>query len=67
MSTFDDLRKIALSLPFSHEDLHFGGHAFRVNKRKFARRWRDTGQTILKLPEDRREALINSLPDWVRR
>jgi len=66
LSTFDDLRKIALSLPLSYEDLHFGGSAFRVNKRKFALRWRETGQTILKLPKDRLEALINSRPDRVQ-
>ncbi len=66
MSRFDDLRKIALSLPLSYEDLHFGGPAFRVNKRKYALRWRETGQTILKLPKDRLEALINSRPDRVQ-
>jgi hypothetical protein len=48
LSTFDDLRKIALSLPLSYEDLHFAGPAFRVDKRKFALRWRETGQTIRK-------------------
>jgi len=48
LSTFDDLGKIALSLPLSYEDLHFGGPAFRVDKRKYALRWRETGQTIRK-------------------
>ena len=66
MATFNDLRKIALSLPLSYEDLHFGGPAFRVNKRKFALRWRETGQTILKLPKDRLEARINLRPDRVQ-
>jgi predicted DNA-binding protein (MmcQ/YjbR family) len=60
MATFNDLRKIALSLQFSYEDLHFGGPAFRVNKRKYALRWLETGQTILKLPKDRLESYVAS-------
>jgi len=66
MATFNDLRKIALSLPFSYEDLHFGGPSFRVNKRKFALRWRETGQTILKLPKDRLEAYVASRLDRIQ-
>jgi predicted DNA-binding protein (MmcQ/YjbR family) len=66
MATFNDLRKIALSLPLSYEDLHFGGPAFRVKQRKYALLWRETGQTILKLPKDRLEALIHSRPDRVQ-
>jgi hypothetical protein len=62
MASFQDLRNIALSLPLSYEDLHFGGPAFRVNNRKYALRWLETGQTILKLPRDRQETLFRSRP-----
>jgi len=66
MAKFEDLRQIALGLPLTYEDLHFGGPAFRVKGRKYALRWMATGQTILKLPSDRQEALFNSRPDAIR-
>jgi hypothetical protein len=66
MARFADLREIALSLPLTYEDLHFGGPAFRVNNRKYALRWLQTGETILKLPKERQEALFHSRPDALK-
>ncbi len=66
MAKFAELRKIALSLPLSYEALHFGGPSFRVNNRKYALHWLETGQTILKLPNELQDVLFKSRPDAVR-
>jgi hypothetical protein len=63
MATFEALRQIALSLPQAYEEPHFGAPAFRVNHRKFALLWAETGQTIFKLPRDLQETLFNERPE----
>jgi hypothetical protein len=63
MASFDDLRKIALTLPGAYEDAHLGGPAFRVKGRKFALWWARGGRTIMKLSPPHQDLLFAVRPE----
>ena len=49
MASFDDLRRIARTLPEVEEADHFGGPELKVRGKTFALWWAETGRTILRL------------------
>ncbi len=63
MSTFDDLRAVALGLPGVSEAPHMGGPAFRVRGRKFALWWAKGARTILKLTPAHQALLFEVRPE----
>lgn len=69
MSTWEDVGRIALSLPgTTASQAHEGSPAYDVARRQFARlRWDDTGREILQFWTDDREALVHGHPDtyWI--
>ena len=69
MTTWDDVGRIALTLPDVAEGrAHEGSPAYDVSGRQFARlRWNDERREILQFWSDDREALAHSRPDayWI--
>lgn len=76
MSTADDLRRLALSLPETYEDLHRRRPAFRLNRRIFAmlgvaentslfEGLGDPGVAVLKLDRDDQLNMADAFPGAV--
>ena len=63
MASFEDLRRVALTLPGAYEDDHRGAPALRVNNRKFALDWAQVGRTILKLEPSHQTFLFEVRPE----
>ena len=59
MATLDDLREIALRLPDTREEVHFGGPCFRANNKQFALFWAKEQRTVLKLPGELQRFLFD--------
>ncbi len=57
------VRELALALPGSHEEEHWGEPSFRVGKRIFAVLYGAERRVVLKLPLDCQEMLIGAAPD----
>jgi hypothetical protein len=62
MSNVDSLRRIALSLPETYEQDHFGGPSFRVAKKIFASCSPDKNRATLKLDRDQQMILFDVRP-----
>jgi hypothetical protein len=69
MSTWEDVGRIALTLPGAiASEAHEGSPTYDVSGRQFARlRWDDTGREILQFWTADREALVHGHPDtyWI--
>ncbi len=63
MSTNDDLRRIALSMPGAYEEPHFGSPSYRVAKKLFVTTAPELNRATLKLDEGHREMLIDVRPE----
>lgn len=61
MATFDDLRRVAMSLPLSQELSYRGEPWFNVGKKTFALSW--GGRTILKLDKGHQHFLFEVRPE----
>lgn len=60
MVTEKQVREMALALPESYEESHWGDPSFRVRKRIFAVVYGSRRVAVLKLPLDYRDALVDS-------
>jgi hypothetical protein len=63
MPTWDDVRRIALSLPNAEEATTFGQPCFKVNGRAFVNTGRVEGAIVTRAPEGERDLLIAARPD----
>ena len=63
MSDVDSLRRIALSLPETYEQDHFGGPSWRVAKKIFASCSPEKNRATLKLDRDQQMILFEVRPE----
>jgi len=61
--TWEDVRRIALSLPGSEEATTFRQRCFKVNGRPFVNRGRVEGAIVTRAPDEERDLLIAARPD----
>ena len=59
----DDFRSVALSLPESIEQEHFGSASFRVRGKIFAQLSADEAVGLVKLPLHVQEAILSTYPE----
>lgn len=63
MSDVESLRRIALNLPETYEQDHFGGPSWRVAKKIFATGSPEKNRATLKLDRDQQMILFDVRPD----
>jgi hypothetical protein len=63
MATWEDVERIALTLPDAEASTHYGRPAFKVNKRAFVSPSREDGAIYLPRPQDEVELLLRAQPD----
>jgi hypothetical protein len=63
MATWEDVRRIALSLPDAEESTSYRHPAFKVNGRPFVNDSREEGAISTRAPDDEIELLIRARPD----
>src|SRR5437764_3297285 len=63
MATWDDVRRIASSLPDSEEATSYRNAAFKVNGRPFVNVSREHGAIATRAPEEEVDLLIRARPD----
>ncbi len=63
MPSWDDVRRIALSLPGAEETTTYGRPCFKVNGRPFVNTGRVEGAIVTRAPDEERDLLIAANPD----
>src|SRR5919202_3332919 len=63
MPTWDDVRRIPLSLPDAEETTTYGQPCFKVNGRPFVNVGRVEGAIVTRAPDEERDLLIAARPD----
>ena len=63
MPTWDDVRRIALSLPGAEESTTHGQPCFKVNGCPFVNTGRVEGAIVTRAPDEERDLLIQARPD----
>lgn len=63
MPTWEDVRRIALSLPDVEETTTYGQPCFKVNGRPFVNTGRVDGAIVTRAPDQERDLLISALPN----
>ena len=63
MPSWDDVRRIALSLPGAEETTTYGHPCFKVNGRPFVNTGRVDGAIVTRAPDQERDLLISAKPD----
>jgi hypothetical protein len=61
--TYDDIRRVALTLPGVQEGTSYGTPALKVKGRLMIRLHEDGDKIVLKMPFDRREELMSEDPE----
>jgi hypothetical protein len=61
--TYNDVRKLALKLPNVEEGKSYGTAALKVKKKLFVRLKEEGDVIVLKMPFDRREAMMAEAPE----
>jgi hypothetical protein len=61
--TYDDIRRIALTLPGVQEGTSYGTPALKVRGKLMIRLHEDGDKIVLKMPFDRREELMSADPE----
>jgi hypothetical protein len=61
--TYDDVRKIALTMPNVEEGTSYGTPALKVKKKLFVRLREEGDVIVLKMPFDQREAMMAEAPE----
>jgi hypothetical protein len=61
--TWDDVRRIALSLPGAEEATTYGQPCFKVNGRPFVNTGRVDGAIVTRAPDEERDLLLSANPD----
>ena len=62
MATWDDVRRISLSLPGAEETTTYGQPCFKVNGRPFVNSGRVEGAIVTRAPDEERDLLIAANP-----
>jgi hypothetical protein len=60
---WDDVRRIALSLPGAEEATSYGAPCFKVNGRPFVNTGRVDGAIVTRAPDEERDLLLRARPD----
>lgn len=63
MSSWDDVRRIARSLPGAEETTTYGQPCFKVNGQPFVNTGRVDGAIVTRAPNEERDLLISANPD----
>ena len=63
MASWDDVRRIALSLPGAEETTAYGQPCFKVNGRPFVNTGRVEGAIVTRAADEERDLLISARPD----
>jgi hypothetical protein len=63
MPTWDDVRRIALTLPDVEDTTTYGRPCFKVNGRPFVNTGRVEGAIVTRAPDEERDLLIAARPD----
>jgi len=61
--SWDDVRRIARSLPGAEETTTYGQPCFKVNGRPFVNTGRVDGAIVTRAPDEERDLLISANPD----
>jgi hypothetical protein len=61
--SWDDVRRIALSLPGAEEATTYGRPCFKVNGRPFVNTGRVDGAIVTRAPDEERDLLMSANPD----
>jgi hypothetical protein len=63
VATWEDVRRIALSLPETEESTSYRQPAFKINGRPFVNTSREEGAIATRAPEEEVDLLIRARPD----